>query len=531
MKYYMFDLCVYGGNAGGIAAACTAAELGLSVCVVEQTNHPGGMSASGLGLTDQEDFTLLGGFAGRFYDAVKKHYEANDNPKSFHSRGKGKSHEPHVAEEIFQKVIKEKKIIFFPAHRLNCIDMSRKRIVAAYFDYAPPSFEGVPVSMPEEPNALKIIAKYFIDASYEGDLLAAAGVSFIIGRESKNAYKESLAGVRLTKPIGIDLYRNTGNPASGLIPLIQEYDGKQDGEAENTVQSYNFRLCMSKTNMIPIQPPENYDPFTYEIFGRMLSMWEENGVPLFPDQYHEKWIPNYVHPRMLKFSPIPNEKVDLNNSEGGTTDMVGYSGAYPAGDWKIRSALWRKHIDYTKGLFYFLRTDSRVRPETRKELAGWGLAADEFRDTANWPFQLYVRESRRMIGIHIMTASDCENNTVEHSVGLGSYPLDSHNCRRMGVNGQMVLEGSFWCIPERPYYRIAMESLLPKKQECENLAVPVCMSASHVAYSSLRMEPVMMILAESAAALIALAASRNSAVQDVSYERLRKILLDRGQIL
>ena len=523
-----FDLCVYGGNAAGIAAAYTASEMGLKTVVVEYTNHPGGLSSAGLGHTDQGDFTLLGGVAEKFYRSIAEHYQGDAFKTSRFPGWRGARHEPHVAEEIFLNMIREKNITFIPAHRLNSVEMNGKRIRTAYFDYAPPGKDGVPPAKAQEVKSLKISAKYFIDSSYEGDLLAQAGVSYAVGRESEKTYGESHAGVRLNMPLDIDVYKVPGKPKSGLLPLLQPDDGKKNGEGDDTTQAYNFRLCLTDLkDQVPITPPDNYDPAFYEVFGRWIDLWNRQGRPLLPEQYHEKFNP-YFHPRMLKFSPIPNGKVDLNNAEGGTTDMVGFSRDWPEGDWKTRSELWRKHVDYTKGLLYFLRTDKRLLPETRAELARWGLPKDEFRDTGHWPFQLYVREARRMKGSFIMTQEVCQKNTVTDSVGLGSYSLDSHNCRRLAKDGKMVFEGSFWIPPELPYYRISMRCLLPKKSECENLTVPVCMSASHVAYASLRMEPVMMVLGEAAAAIAALAAKKDSPVQSVKYASLRKELVKRN---
>lgn len=525
-----FDLCIYGGNAAGIAAAYSAAEMGLKVAVVEYTSHPGGMSAAGLGHTDQSDFAQLGGVSGWFYDQIKKHYQENEYVSRYLG-GKAKRHEPHVAENIFLNMIKEKNIAFFTAHRLNRVTMDGKRIKTAIFDYAPPGIDGVPPAKAAKTDDLEIEAGYFMDASYEGDLLAAAGVSYTVGRESRDTYGESYAGSRLTKELDIDAYKIPGKPESGLLPLLQPYDGKKDGEADYTTQAYNFRMCLTdRENQVPIQPPANYDPAAYELFGRWIELWEKQNKPMLPEQYHEQQNP-YFHPRLLKFSPIPNGKVDLNNAEGGSTDMVGYSRDWPEGSWEVRSKLWQQHVDYTKGLLYFLRTDPRVRPETRAELARWGLPTDEFKDTNHWPFQLYVREARRMKGEFIMTQSVCQNDTVTDSIGLGSYPLDSHNCRRLAKDGKVCFEGSFWDIPQRPHYRISMRSLLPLKKECENLTVPVCVSASHVAYASLRMEPIMMIMGEAAAVISALAAEKNAAVQDIEYDAVRTVLKKRKACL
>ena len=525
-----FDLCVYGGNAAGIAAAYTAADLGLNVAVVEYTNHPGGLSAAGLGHTDQDDFDLLGGVSEQFYKRIREHYQ-NSEYASRYQGPKGHRHEPHVAEKIFWDMIREKNITFITGHRLNRVEMDGKKIKTAIFDYAPPGVDGVPPAKPEKAEALKISARYFMDASYEGDLLANAGVSYTVGRESRETYGESYAGYRVNGALDIDAYKIPGKPESGILPLLQPWQGKQNGEADETTQAYNFRMCLTdRENQVKITPPANYDPAMYEVFGRWIALWEKQKNPMLPEHYHEQFNP-YFHPRLLKFSPIPNGKVDLNNAEGGTTDMVGYSREWPEGNWEIRSKLWQQHVDYTKGLLYFLQTDPRIRPETRAELARWGLPKDEFKDTDHWPFQLYVREARRMKGMYIMTQKECQEDLTEDSIGLGSYPLDSHNCHRLAKDGKVCFEGSFWDIPQRPWYRISMRSLMPVQNECENLTVPVCVSASHVAYASMRMEPVMMVMGEAAAVITALAAEKALPVQKVTYKSVQSVLKKRNACL
>ncbi|MBR2509933.1 MAG: FAD-dependent oxidoreductase [Lentisphaeria bacterium] len=520
------DLCIYGGNASGIAAAYTAADMGLKVAVVEYTNHPGGMSAGGLGHTDQGDFNQLGGVASWFYQEIRKYYLENPLITRYPGQ-KGRRHEPHVAENLFRKMIEEKNITFVPAHRLNHLEMDGRKIKKAFFDYAPPGKFGVPAPEAAEKNALQICANYFMDASYEGDMLAQAGVSYTVGRESQDVYGESFAGYRVSSSWGIDACKVPGDRKSGTIPLLTDYNGKKSGEQDYNTQAYNFRMCLTDSeNMVPIEPPANYKPETYEIFGRMLELWEKQNKPLLAGQLHEIYNP-YKHPRLLKFSPLPNRKVDLN----GSTDMVGSSRNFPEGSWAERSKIWQEHIDYTRGLLYFLRTDKRVRPETRAEIARWGLAGDEFKDTDHWPFQLYVREARRMKGMFVMTQKECQKNTVTESIGLGSYPLDSHACSWLAKDGEFHTEGNFWDINANEYYRIAMGSLLPLEKECENLTVPVCVSASHVAYASLRMEPIMMVMGEAAAVITALAAEKNSAVQAVEYSELRKALYKRDACL
>lgn len=521
-----FDLCVYGGNAAGISAAYTAADLGLNVVVVEYTNHPGGMSAAGLGHTDQGDFDQLGGVSEMFYQRIRKHYQ-NSEYASRYQGPKGHRHEPHVAEKIFWDMIREKNITFITGHRLNRVEMDGKKIKTAIFDYAPPGVDGVPPAKPEKAEALKISARYFMDASYEGDLLASAGVSYTVGRESRETYGESYAGYRVNGTLDIDAYKIPGKPESGILPLLQPWQGKQNGEADETTQAYNFRMCLTdRENQVKITPPANYDPAMYEVFGRWIELWEKQKKPMLPEHYHEQFNP-YFHPRLLKFSPIPNGKVDLNNAEGGTTDMVGFSRDWPEGNWEVRSKLWQQHVDYTKGLLYFLQTDPRIRPETRAELARWGLPKDEFKDTNHWPFQLYVREARRMKGMYIMTQKDCQQDLAEDSIGLGSYPLDSHNCNRLAKDGKMCFEGSFWDHSVREFYRISMRALLPIQKECENLTVPVCVSASHVSYASMRMEPVMMVMGEAAGVITALAAEKDIPVQKVAYKSVQKILKNR----
>ena len=366
----------------------------------------------------------------------------------------------------------------------------------------------------------------FLDCTYEGDLLAAAGVSYTVGRESSAQYGEPLNGIRASTPKHqfldpVDPYVKPGDPASGLLPLIQPGDGGKPGDGDRRVQTYNFRLCLTQKpdNRIPITAPENYDPKSYELLARHVeSLVRIDKLPR-------------LNGHLLKFDMVTAEKPDINNQGAVSTDYIGMNYDYPDGDYATRARIWNDHLNYTQGLLYFLATSDRVPEHIRKETASWGLCRDEFADTGHWPHQMYIREARRMVGAYVITQADCEHRkTADDSVGMGAYNMDSHNCQRIVQNGSVRNEGDVQVSPSGPY-PVSYRALTPKKSECENLLVPVCFSSSHIAYGSARMEPVFMVLGQSAALAACEAIDGARAVQDVEYAVLRGKLLAAGQVL
>ncbi len=527
------DLCVYGGTSGGVVAAVAAAQQGLKVVLVEPGRHLGGMSSGGLGLTDHGKIESIGGLSREFYRRIAEHdRRACPTPDDHPAPGDGWSHVPHVAEAIFNAWVREHGIQVVFEHRLAAAARDGASIREIRLDHAPPDAGGAPAAAPVASGVLRVSARVFIDASYEGDLMAAAGVRYTTRRESSAAYGEAIAGVQYSDTdVPIDPFVEPGRPASGLLPLVQPDTGDASGAASDAVQAYTFRLCLSRVNMRPLAPPADYDPSRYEIFGRELVAWAAAGRPLLPRQfYHPPRGQPWVHPRMLKMSPVPDGKTDVNNC-GGSTDFIGGgSSRYAEAGWPERAAIWRAHENHVRGLFHFMRTDPRALPEVRAEVAKWGLPNDEFTDTGGWPHQLYIRESRRMLGAYVMTQKDVENRTLADSVGLGSYALDSHHCRRIARGGRVVFEGGFWCPVDHPY-PIPYRALTPREDECRNLLVLFCLSSSHAAYSSLRMEPVLMILGQSAAVAAGLAIAGRTSVQAIDISALRTRLRKAGQML
>lgn len=361
----------------------------------------------------------------------------------------------------------------------------------------------------------------FIDATYEGDLMAAAGVSYTVGREACGQYGEKWNGVQagvyhhrhyFSTPI--DPYIVPGDPSSGLLPHISVEPIQPNCTGDDKIQAYCYRLCMSNhpDNRVPFEKPEGYDPANYELLARVFeSGWNE-------------WF--------AKFDVIPNRKTDTNNHGPFSSDYIGMNYDYPEASYERRREIVEDHINYQKGLLYFVSTDERVPEEVRNRMQNWGLAKDEFTDNGNWPYQLYVREARRMVGAYVTTENEVLGKVnVPDPVGMGSYTLDSHNVQRFVTEeGFVQNEGDVGVKPSKSYH-IAYGSIIPVKEECENLLVPICVSSSHIAFGSIRMEPVFMILGQSAAAAAVMAIDNKTSVQDVPYEQLKQVSLSRNQVL
>jgi hypothetical protein len=368
-------------------------------------------------------------------------------------------------------------------------------------------------------------ARMFIDASYEGDLMAKAGVRYTVGREPNSQYGETLNGVRADTPkhqflAEVDPYVKPGEPASGLLPFIRAGDGGVPGEGDRAVQAYNFRLCLTQDpeNQKPITPPPDYQLERYELLARYLEALAVKGAKLK--------LGDFMHIQMM-----PNGKTDINNNGGFSTDYIGANWDYPEGDYAARARIWQAHEKYVRGLLHFLATSPRAPDNLRREMQSWGLCQDEFGDTGGWPHQLYVREARRMISDYVMTEHNCRKSLVlADAIGLAAYTMDSHNCQRIVKRRRAENEGDVQ-VGGFPPYQIAYRSIVPKATECENLLVPVCLSASHIAYGSIRMEPVFMVLGHSAATAASLALDAGTSVQKVKVGQLQRQLLAGGQIL
>jgi hypothetical protein len=484
-----YDICIYGGTSSGVIAAYTAAKLGKTVLLIEPGKHLGGMSSGGLGLTDIGNKYAISGLALDFYRRIGQHY------------GKFEQwvFEPHVAENLFLEYTKRAKVEVLYQNRLAAVTRKANLISEITLEHTNRA----------TPNN-KVKAKMFIDCSYEGDLMAKAGVSYTVGREANDLYKETFNGVQLMKghqlPDGVDPYKVPGEPSSGLLWGINPGVLAKDGTGDKKVQAYNFRICLTnnKTNQVPITKPENYDPEKYELLIRQMEKrpWKS---------LQDGFI----------WSGMPNGKTDINNRNGFSTDMIGMNWEYPDADYQKRSEIWKAHIDYTKGLLYFVGNDPRVPAHIRTELNQWGYPKDEYADMGNWSHQLYIREARRMIGELVMAQHHCQGREiVTDGIGTAAYTMDSHNCDRLVVNGMAKNEGN---VEEGGFgpYPISYRAIIPKKSELGNLLVPVCLSASHIAYGSIRMEPVFMVLGQSAAVAAALAIDRKQTVHQVDVTQLQ----------
>ncbi len=520
---YQADVVVYGGTSAGVMAAVQVARMGKSVIVVCPDKHLGGLSSGGLGFTDTGRKEVIGGLAREFYHRVWQHYQQDaawkwQKRSEYGNRGQGTAaidgdeqtmwiFEPHVAEKVFEDLVAKHKIT---VHRNQWLDRSDGihkedgRIVS--------------VSML---SSRKYRGKMFLDATYEGDLMAAAGVSYHVGREANSVYGETWNGVQTNvfqhghhfkKPV--DPYVVPGDPSRGLLPRINDEPPGEKGEGDHRVQAYCFRMCLTDVpaNRVAFPKPEGYDREQYGLLLRVFATgWRET---------------------FQKFDPIPNRKTDTNNHGPFSTDNIGANYDYPEPSYERRAEIIREHETYQKGLMYFLANDPCVPADVREPMSRWGLAADEFTDNDNWPHQLYIRESRRMIGAYAITEHDAlAKRDVPQPVGMGSYMMDSHNVQRYVTSEKYVQnEGDIGVAPPKPYH-IAYGSLCPKRNQCTNLLVPVCLSSPHIAYGSIRMEPVFMILGQSAATAAVQAIEANCAVQDVDYDRLRTRLLQAGQRL
>jgi hypothetical protein len=521
-----FDVVVYGGTSAGVIAAVQAKRMGKSVVVVGPDRHLGGLSSGGLGFTDTGNKAVIGGLSREFYHRIWRHYDQPaawvwQKREEYGNKGQGTPaidgdartmwiFEPHVAEGVFEDLIREHGI---RVDRNEWLD--RKSGVAK---------DGARITRITMMSGKSYTGRMFIDATYEGDLMAAAGVDYHVGRESKATYGEEWNGVQtgvlhhrhhfgvLPKPISP--YVVAGDPRSGVLPRISTADPGKYGEGDRKIQAYTYRYSVTDhpENRRPFEKPEGYDAAQYELLLRI---------------YEAGWRETFD-----KFDAIPNRKTDSNNHGPFSTDNIGYNYDYPEATYEVRRAILREHETYQKGWLYFIANDPRVSKDVQERMRTWGLAKDEFTDNGNWPHQIYVREARRMIGEFVMTENELmKRRPTPSSVGMGSYTIDSHNVQRyITPQGFVQNEGDIG-VPLPGPYQIGYGALVPKRGQADNLIVPVCVSSSHIAFGSIRMEPVFMVLGHSAATAAAIAIDRGLALQDVPYGELRGRLLKDGQVL
>lgn len=522
-EIYRADVIVYGGTSAAVAAAVQASRMGKFVILVSPDKHLGGLSSSGLGFTDTGNKTVIGGIAREFYQLIYRHYQSPESWKwqkqsEYGNVGQGNPaidgenrtmwiFEPHAAEEAFENLISHPKIDVHRDEWLNRENGIEKK-------------NGAVISI-KTISGKTYFGKVFIDATYEGDLMASAGVKYTVGRESGDTYKEQFNGVQKEVfhhdhhfKVPVDPYKIPGDPSSGLLPRITPETPGENGTADKKIQAYCYRLCMTKLpeNRIPITKPEGYDSTQYELLGRV----SEKGWNEF----------------FNKYDPIPNLKTDVNNHGPVGFDNIGMNWDYPEASYERRREILKEHELYQKGLLYFITTDRRIPAGVREIMKQWGLAKDEFKDNGNWPYNIYVRESRRMIGEYVMTENEVLGKTkVPQPIGMGSYAMDSHNVQRyVTTEGYAQNEGDIGVTPQQPY-QIDLGSVIPNREDCTNILVPVCVSCSHIAFGSIRMEPVFMILGQSSGIIASMAIDSDKSIQDLNYNDIKTKLEASGQIL
>ncbi|KJD37258.1 xanthan lyase [Tamlana sedimentorum] len=520
---YDADVVIYGGTSAAITTAVQLKRMNKSVIIVCPETHIGGLSSSGLGFTDLGNKEVIGGISKEFYQAVYKHYQNNEawnwQPRAeYGNEGQGTTaiddklktmwtFEPHVAEEIFESMVKDNQIKVIRdkwLDRENGVQVVNGSIVS--------------ITMLSRETYK---AKIFVDGTYEGDLMAAAGVNYHVGREANSVYGEQWNGVQKGifhhshnfGELNISPYIIPGDSTSGVLPRISTKPPGAQGAGDKGVQAYNYRLCTTNAegNVVPFEKPKNYDPAQYELLRRVFKAGRH---------------------AMFGGGKIPNKKRDVNNVGPFSSDNIGMNYDYSEASYEKRKQILEEHINYHKGLLWFWGNDESVPEHLRKKIKKWGLAKDEFVDNNHWPYQIYVREARRMLGEYVMTDNEIlGRKKVDKPIGMGSYAMDSHNVQRyITKEGFVQNEGDLGIEPEHPY-QIHLGTILPKKEECKNLIVPLAVSSSHIAFGSIRMEPVFMILGQSTGTLAALALNKNVNIHDVDYQVLKEQLLKDDQVL
>ncbi len=532
------DVCVFGGTSGGVAAAVQAARMGKTVILAEPGKHLGGMTSGGLSAVDIGDPRSVGGIAREVFTqlaATAGVTLAWDKPFSGDggggpATGGAYAIEPHHAEQVFNDMVKQAGVKVHFNTRLATVKKDGSRITELIME-----------------NGDVFRAKVFLDTTYEGDLMAKAGVSYILDREGRQQYGETYAGIIYEEkylprtnhlkpgPHGrvpggqgvwdrdfpLDPYVLKGEPTSGLLPLLQDGEPGEPGDAAPGIQAYCYRLCLTTNpaNRIPIAPPADYDPQRYEIVARFIEACHAIG-----DEIDLRWF--------SKHDPLPNDKWDFNTATFGG-NLPGASHGWPEASYAERERIAKEHEDYHRGLLHFLATDPRVPEKVRQDMQRFGLPKDEFADNGGWPHQLYVREARRMVGDFVMTEHHTfGRQSVPKSIGLGSYGTDVHEIRRIVKGGVVIREGKIATGRDgAPPYAVGYDAIVPKKSESKNLLVPFALSCSHVAFASIRMEPVFMVTSQSAATAACQTIDDGKAVQDVDYEQLKSRLVADKQVL
>ncbi len=528
----MYDIVIYGGTSAGVAAGIQAKRMGRTVLIIEPSNRIGGLTTGGLGQTDIGNKQVVGGIAREFYEGIHRYYQDTthwkyESREEYQDGGQTRTEkgetamwtfEPSAALAVYDAMLAHEDLEVLKNQMLdreNGVIKEEGRITS------------ITMLSGEE-----YTADIFIDATYEGDLMAAAGITYTIGREANSTYQETLNGVhtRLTDTTmtgyparnqinhnfvdGVDPYLVKGDPSSGLLPFIDPDGPGEFGAGDDRVQAYCYRMCLTDhpENRIPFEKPDDYQEKNYELLLRNFEAGEKG----FP------WIN----------SSMPNRKTDTNNRTGFSTDFIGQNYAYPEASYEERDQIRIAHRNYQKGLMWTLAYHPRMSPHIREEVSRWGTCKDEFERADGWQEQLYVREARRMIGDYVMTQYNCEGlEVVEDPIGMGAYGMDSHNTQRyVTEEGWVKNEGNVEAKVQAPY-PISYRSITPRRTECTNLLVPVCLSASHIAFGSIRMEPVFMVLGQSAATAAHLALNESGVVQEVPFESLRSHLLEGKQIL
>lgn len=492
-----YDVIVYGGTSAGVIAAYAAELSGQEALLIEDNAHVGGLTTSGLGATDIGNKYAVQGISRQFYRKLGDHY------------GKFESwtFEPHVAENLYMDYIEKAGVELMTEYRLHEAKTRDGMIQSITIENA---------NNPAEKQTFS--GKAFIDATYVGDLLAAAGVSYTVGRESNSKYNETINGVYLSKnhqfPDNISPYKIPGDPSSGLVYGVDSVTMPAEGQGDKKVQAYNYRLCMTQdtSNFVPVTPPPNYDPEKYELLRRVIAKRDK-----------KNWVQN-LKELYLRIIDMPNGKTDVNNKGPMSTDFIGENWNYPEADYQTRAEIEKAHKHYTQGLLYFLGNHEDVPEHLRKQVSSWGYAADEFTDNDHWPYEMYIREGRRMIGEYVMTEHNCRgDSTVDDGIAMAAYTMDSHNCQRLIKDGMVKNEGNVQVHVPEPY-QVSYRSLVPKQEECRNLLVPVSLSASHIAFGSIRMEPVFMQLGQAAGMAAAQAIANEQAVQEINVSQLQETL-------
>ncbi len=520
---YDADVVIYGGTSAAITTAVQLKRMNKSVLIVCPETHIGGLSSSGLGFTDLGNKEVIGGISKEFYTSVYNHYQDEDawnwQPRDqYGNEGQGTTaidddlktmwtFEPHVAENIFEKMVTDHGITIV---RDKWLDREKGVVLK----------DGKIVSITML-SGETYTGKIFVDGTYEGDLMAAAYVNYHVGREANSVYNETWNGVQKGiyhhshnfQELNISPYIIPGDSTSGVLPRISTTPPGEQGSGDNRLQAYNYRLCTTNAegNVVPFEKPENYDPAEYELLRRVFKGGRYS---------------------MFGGGKIPNKKRDVNNVGPFSSDNIGMNYEYPEASYEERKVILEEHINYHKGLLYFWGHDESVPERFRKSISKWGLAKDEFQDNNHWPYQIYVREARRMIGDFVMTENEILGKSkVDKPIGMGSYTMDSHNVQRyITKEGYVQNEGDLGVDADEPY-QIHLGTILPKQTECKNLIVPLAVSSSHIAFGSIRMEPVFMILGQSAGTLAALAVEDNKDIHEVSYEVLKEKLRADGQVL